>query len=160
VLTVKLTDGKPLEISGRSTSYDLKLAADAIERGLAVYRGAKDRVAFDGARLCRGESDAKAWLDRLRALVVKAETFREAPPTHDELARILDDAHATEEHRAAAAVALAATGNEGKARLRVARDATADPKLRVAIDAAISDDDGALADALHEIGAQDRTAER
>jgi hypothetical protein len=85
---------------------------------------------------------------------------RESPPTHDELARIVDDAHADAEHRAAAAVALAATGDDGKSRLRLARDATADPGSRVAIDAAISDDDRALADALTEIGVVDRAAER
>jgi hypothetical protein len=143
---------KPLRITGRATAHDLSRARDAIDRELTTYQAKGERVPFDGARLSRGESDAKAWLDRLRTLVKGAETFREAPPTHDDLARIVDDAHATEEHRAAAAVALAATGDQGKARLRVARDSTADPKLRVAIDAAISDDERALSDALAEIG--------
>ena len=160
VLKIVGRNAPDVHVSGRSTNYDLKLAADAIDRGLTVYRGAKERLPFDGARLSRGEADAKVWLDRLRALVTKAETFRDAPPTHDELARIVDDAHATEEHRAAAAVALAATGEAGKSRLRVARDSTADPKLRVAIDAAIEDDERALTEALGEIGAQDRAAER
>src|SRR5262249_48261898 len=114
-LVVLRKERKALRITGRATADDLSRARDAIDRGLTAFQAKGERIPFDGARLSRGESDAKAWLDRLRTLVKGAETFREAPPS-------------------------------------VARDSTADPKLRVAIDAAISDDEGALHEALVEIG--------
>ena len=55
-------------------------------------------------------------------------------------------------HRAAAAVALRdQLDDEGKRRLRVAADACASPKVRVALEAAAEDDDQKLSLALEQL---------
>ena len=144
-----------LSISSRAETLELQQAAEAIEAGMARYRASGERAPFDVARLARSGAKGADWLSRVRALTRMPASYRDAPPSREELARVIADAHASEEQRAAAAVGLAALGEEGKTHLRVARETTADPKLRVAIDAAISDDDDALAEALDEVAAAD-----
>lgn len=152
--------GPRLSVSARAGTGDLEQAARAIEAAMASYRASGGRAPFDSARLARSGAKPADWLARIRALARMPATYREAPPSRDELARIVGDAHATEEQRAAAAVGLAALGEEGKTHLRVAREATADPKIRVAIDAAIAEDDDAIAAALDDVAAADRERER
>jgi hypothetical protein len=148
--------GPRLSVTSRAGTPDLEQAARAIDVGVKSYQASGQRAPFDSARLARSGAKAVDWLSRIRALARMPASYREAPPSHDELVRIVADAHASEEQRAAAAVGLAALGEEGKSHLRVAREATADPKLRVAIDAAIDDDDDAIAAALDDVGVADR----
>jgi len=155
-LTVYGKDGPQLTISSRAGSPDLQRAAQAIDAGMASYHASGQPAPFDSARLARGGAKAADWLSRIRALARMPASYRESPPSREELARILGDPRASEEQRAAAAVGLAALGDEGKTHLRVARETTADPKLRVAIDAAVADDDEAIAAALDDVAEADR----
>jgi hypothetical protein len=149
-LVVYGSAGPRLSVSARARAGDLQQAAQAIEAGMKAYRASGERAPFDSARLARGGATPADWLSRIRELARMPATYRETPPSHEELARILGDAHASEEQRAAAAVGLAALGDQGKTHLRVAKESTADPKIRVAIDAAIADDDDAIAAALDD----------
>jgi hypothetical protein len=155
-LTLYGANGPQLAVSSRAEPPDLRQAAEAIEAGMNAYHASGGRAPFDSARLGRSGARSADWLARIRTLARMPASYRDAPPSHDELARIVGDVHASEEQRAAAAVGLAALGEEGKSHLRVAREATADPKLRVAFDAAIADDDEAIAAALDEVTVADR----
>jgi hypothetical protein len=155
-LVVHGSAGPRLSVSARVGSHELEQAARAIDAGAQAYRATGERAPFDSARLARGGATPAHWLSRIRDLARMPPTYREAPPSYEELARILGDAHASEEQRTAAAVGLAALGDQGKTHLRVAKESTADPKLRVAIDAAIADDDEALTAALDDAAGADR----
>lgn len=101
---------------------------------------------FDRASLARGERDDRDWVRALRGLLKRAASFRDAgPPTEDALLAIVEDGSADAHDRAAAAIAIARAHPE---RIRVAADATAAPKLRVALEAALDDDDERVAAAL------------
>ena len=70
----------------------------------------------------------------------------------EQLWRIVEDPSQKPELRAGAAVVLGGTlGEEGRARLRVAAGAVAEPGVRIAIEAAGGDDEEALAQALEEL---------
>ncbi len=155
-LILQGANGPRLSVSARGGLPDLQQAAVAIEAEMNRYAASGERVPFDGARLARSGTSSADWLARIRALVRTRASYREAPPSREELVRIVADAHVSEEQRAAAAIGLAALGEEGKSHLRVARETTADPKLRVAIDAAIADDDDAIAAALDDVAVPDR----
>lgn len=126
------------------------------------------RAALDAYRRCTTEDDAAslepgsrstaAWLARLRGFGEGANAGpREAPIPVDRLWRIVEDPHATPPVRAGAAVALARSLDaEGKHRLRVVASDTAAPHLRIALDAAASDDDDAVSAALNEVQASVR----
>jgi hypothetical protein len=80
------------------------------------------------------------------------EGFRVDAPSREELLEVIDDPTADEETRAAAAVVLArGRDEETEARLRIAREGTASPRLRVAIDAALAGEDDALERALDDV---------
>ena len=93
------------------------------------------------------------WIRALRAMGVGADaTLRTAPTDPEVLLRVVESPGSRAEERAAAAVALAASGDEeAKTRLRVAAEAVAEPKLRVALDAAVEEDETALEAALGEL---------
>ncbi len=72
------------------------------------------------------------WLREVRALV-KSRSYRDAVLDTDRLWRVVDDPSMVPATRAGAAMALAAIDGDARARLRVAAEACADPKLRVAL---------------------------
>jgi hypothetical protein len=72
------------------------------------------------------------WLHEVRELV-QPRSYRESLLDADRLWRVVDDPSMVPATRAGAAMALAALDDEARARLRVAADACADPKLRVAL---------------------------
>lgn len=91
--------------------------------------------------------------DWVRALGAKDETsFREAPIRPDDLWRVVESPAAEPSARAAAAALLArAAGDEDRARLRIAADTCAEPKLRVVLDKAATGTDAF--EALEELNA-------
>jgi hypothetical protein len=93
------------------------------------------------------------WVVALKAMLEKTSTFREgAALAIDQLWRVLEDPDAAAERRAAAAVALSPKLDDaGRARMRVAAEATVAPKLRVAFEAAADADDARLVDALEDL---------
>ncbi len=78
------------------------------------------------------------------------ETFRgAAAPTPEALLRVVEDASAKPVERVAAAIALAAAGDAARVRIRVVAEATAAPRLRVALEAVAREDE--VADALEAL---------
>lgn len=124
--------------------------AERIEETIRLR--AVHRTPFDRATLARGDRDPLDWVRELRGLLARAASFRDAgPPTEDALLAIVEDGSAEASDRAAAAIAVSRTP-KARARLRVAADVTAAPKLRVALEAALEDDDEKLSDALRSLG--------
>jgi hypothetical protein len=120
-------------------------------------RGAPAALAWDDGILARGERAVGEWVAALRRLEDKVQTFRQqagAGSVFERLWEILEDAAAAPARRAAAAVALSPHLDErGRERLRIAAQATATPKLRIALEAAAEDDDDRLIRALDEVAA-------
>ncbi len=124
-------------------------------------RHVREHGAFDPRALRAEGDDEKAWLGRLRALADRVQSFRVDAPSTEELLAIVDDATLDEEARAGAAVVLGArSDDEAKARLRVAKEATASPKLRVVLDAAADGQEEDVERALTDIGGEARKAAR
>lgn len=107
--------------------------------------------------LDRDERETSAWIARLRGLRTR-DDYRTAAVTDDALLAVVEDPAAPEAARAAAAVALRAAGDEANQRIRIAAEASASPKLRVALEAATHDDDDATALALDEVAPRKRRA--
>jgi hypothetical protein len=96
-----------------------------------------------------------AWLAALRQLRTGEGGYREGAVRDDDLWRAVEDPTAAEDVRAGAAAALRCSRSldeVARQRVRVAAEATASPKLRVALDAATGDSEEALASALDDFG--------
>lgn len=103
------------------------------------------------AAVARGGRTGSAWLDALRRLAAgTADAYRATIVDRDQLWALLDDPAARPAARAAAAVALGTSDPaRPRERLRIAADALADPKTRVALHRiADATDDAALTEAL------------
>lgn len=164
--------GIELHVSGRKVPVPLvarytlgpleREARDAlverIREGIARHATTDDRAA-DAHRLDRGKRPIAEWI----ASLVAAEEgdFRTAPLRSAELEAVLDDgASQAATRRIGAAVALSRRGDDARARVRVAAETTAAPKLRVALEAIASDAEGAvLARAIEEAEEESRAAE-
>lgn len=110
--------------------------------------------ALETALVQRGPRDARGWLRALRSIGARATADYRSASMADDLWRIVEDVAAPADARAGAAIALrGALGDEGRARLRRTADATAMPRLRIAIEAAASEreDEEALVAALAEV---------
>jgi hypothetical protein len=127
---------------------------------------AREASPLDPQTLARGGQPTPAWIASLRALGAGIETFRDAmPATREALARLLEDAGEPAMRRAAAAIALSASGDEdAKKRLRVAAQKTWSPRLRATLEAAQREEDEALCTALlaleDEVGQPDADRKR
>lgn len=92
--------------------------------------------------LSRGDRSAKEWLDHLRAL--RDADYRTRAIREEDLWRIVEDPAAPEDARAGAAALLRSSlDDDGRARIRVASETTASPRLRVALDATVEAEDDA-----------------
>jgi hypothetical protein len=102
------------------------------------------------AQIGEAAKSTKEWLAELRALGSGAMvTHRVAPIAPETLLRVVEDATAPPPARVAAAVALKASGDvSAQARVRVAAETAAHPKLRVALERTIEDDEVALVEAV------------
>jgi hypothetical protein len=121
--------------------------ADRINEAIRLRKAEEEP--FDRATLARGERDDVLWIRELRGLLSRGASFRDAgPPPVDALLAIVEDGSAEPTDRAAAAIAIAKKQPE---RVRVAAEATAAPKLRVALEAALEDDDEKLAAVLRDL---------
>ncbi len=87
--------------------------------------------------LARGGRPAEEWARQLAALGAQdGSAYRSAAPPHEELWKVLEDPTCHAEVRAGAAAALCASmGEAERARVRVAIEQVASPKLRVALSA-------------------------
>jgi hypothetical protein len=103
------------------------------------------------AALARGERSVAAWVKELRAMAETAGAqYRSAAVPAETLWRIALDPKEKEELRIGASLALrAALDDDGRTKLRVAADASASPRVRIALAAAAEeDDDDAIAEAI------------
>jgi len=133
---------------------------ERIREAMATYQ--RGEVTASAAVLDRGDRDVAAWIRALRAVGSGAAAdHRTAPVLPEQLWRIVEDPSQKPELRAGAAVVLGgALDDEGRARLRVTAGAVAEPKVRIAIEAAGGDDEEALAEALADLPREMRGAPR
>jgi len=106
--------------------------------------------------LARGGRTKVQWLEGVAAMG-QGGSYRGSVVPEEDLWTVLHDASAPEDARAAAAMALRASLDDaGRARVRVAADAVASPRLRVALESAVADDVERLASAMADLGAASR----
>ena len=104
----------------------------------------------------RGTRSRKEWRAALAKLRGAEGGYREAVVRDDDLWRVVEDPSAPEDARGGAAMLLRGSLDDvGKARVRVAAEATASPKLRVALDAAAGEADERFDAALDELAGDD-----
>ncbi len=154
-LRVVLRSGKdvrlPVVLAGLG-KLRLELLTERVLQALASFREGADEAAADLLR--RGDRSVGAWVRALRSLGSGANVdARTAPVPRDRLLRIVEDPSLPPLARAAAAVALGPElDDEGRGRLRLAAEASALPRLRVAIETAAGGAEAAeLEAALAEI---------
>lgn len=161
-IMIHLTNGETVTIHAtmaRSRSLFARQQRDAI---LARIREAHGHFMVSGsggptvdvaALVGRGSRGRGEWLAALRRLR-DVTNYREAVVRDEDLWAVVEDPAAPEDARAGAAIALRAGKGldaDGKARIRVAAEATASPRLRVALDAASGDSTERATDALNEL---------
>ena len=121
-----------------------------VEQARAASSTPSTRV--DPAAVARREQSAAEWIASLRALVHAEGGMRTAPIVRDQLFDLVGDARLDAASRAGAAAAMGlARVATDRARLRVMAATTAQPKLRVVIEAAANGDEEALRDALDAV---------
>ncbi len=152
VLVTRKSDGVTLEIVFASAEGEsLCPEAAALRERIAEVQRLHHRGATpaDLGLLGRGELAVPAWIAALRELGGHDETFRKVGLGVDVLLRAVEDVTASPVIRAAAAVALR-PHLDAPRRLRVeaVASASATPKLRVALEAAMADDEDAIAESL------------
>lgn len=156
-LVVHLRDGRAVRVAltlGRFGGWSTEEAKQLVERIEAIVAPgeAHDVNARVGARLARGSRDLAGWLGALRALGIRAKaTLRDADVDSDALWTLASGSNVAPDVRVGAAVALAARGDEERTRLRVAAETMAEPRLRVALEAAAAGDDARIARAVARV---------
>jgi hypothetical protein len=157
-LWLHLTGGRSLrlgawwvhgEVPGLSPAAYLRSIMDRIQ--WAQVASDTGRAARIGAR----DVPPRDWIRALRAALDKgAFGFRDRALVPDQLWDTLQNAGLPATERAAAAIALGPSLDDtGKERLRIAAEASADPKFRVLLQAAADSDEDAIVEALGEIEA-------
>lgn len=149
-VALELVDGDRLVLpigDGRTSAARAAQLGERIRAQLAAHRE-RSGEEVSGAALRRGQRAPEAWLERLRSVGEGANAnAREAPVATDKLWRIVENPGADPILRGGAAAALSA--HEGSdERLRIVLDDTAEPHLRIALEACIERDERALVEAL------------
>jgi hypothetical protein len=158
VVDLLLESGEEYRIPVANTAWDFGKTSRLHQR-ISDARDAHRRgVPAEAAALIeRGRRSHIEWVQALRANEARAN-LRRAPLEPDKLWRIVEDVQSAPLERAAAATALSGAMNDGeRRRLQRIASATAAPRLRIALDAAGSDDEQALAEALAELDQQATT---
>jgi hypothetical protein len=133
-ILVRLARGRPLQLTVGGWAHRAELRDVLVER---IEEARSAFVASDGtsgteALVAPGGRPAERWLREVRALA-RARHYRETRLDREHLWRVVDDAAAPPTTRAGAALALSELDQPGRARLRVAAEACAEPRLRVAL---------------------------
>jgi hypothetical protein len=151
-ISLSVRPGKRLRLRLLGTGSEAEISRDAllrrIEEAQAAFVASRDTEGTE-ALIAPGGRAVAEWVRDIRALA-RARDYREARVETERLWNVVGDASAAPATRAGAAVALAtAAENDARARLRVASEACADPKLRTAlVRVADGASDEALAEAL------------
>lgn len=133
-------------------NQDARLLVSRINERIATHR----KGPTDAALLVRGERDARTWMRAVIGTSDEHASFRVPAFPAEDLWRVVEDPAAATTARAAAALALKSQlDDDGRARLRIAADACASPKLRVALEATACPppdlDEQALEEAFEEL---------
>lgn len=165
-IRLRLYDGSEelLYTSMRTNNYRMGNDYAAQHRDAVLARIAEAHAAFrargpaaDVSSLVgRGTRSREEWRAALAKLRATEGGYREAVVRDDDLWRVVEDPSAPEDARGGAAMLLRRSLDDaGKARVRVAAEATASPKLRVALDAAAGEADEPFDAALDELAGDD-----
>lgn len=132
-----------------------------MESALRAHRSLDDASTVAEA-LARGDRTGGDWLADLVKLRAGGTDYRTAALRDEDLWTLLESPSATEDARAAAALVLRRSlDDEGRARIRVAAEATASPRLRVALDrAADAAEDAAVEEAVADLAKPQRVRRR
>jgi hypothetical protein len=161
-LSIRLRTGEEVvvPITGRTRDGPnpnaVEVVQERIREALKTHRAGG--AAADAALLRRGGRGIGEWVATLRTVGAGANVdMRTAPFPRERLFRIVEDPACASSDRAAAAIALGADlDDEGRARLGAIAQATAAPRLRIAIEKAASAVPlGELEDALAELQADE-----
>jgi hypothetical protein len=161
-IRIQLASGKVemLHTSNSRRNSILSLAPhrDAVlARLLEAWSSHRERgpTADVAALVARGTRNPVEWRRALEQLASADPGYREPALRDEDLWRVVEDPRAREDARAAAAVLLRSRLDDGgRARVRIAAEASASPRLRVALDAAAAGSDDALDAALAELAQQ------
>jgi hypothetical protein len=129
-LTLHSGEQVTVRVSSPEPARDRRLVADL----RAEIARPPDAPSAALAALQRRDRDVTEWRDALRALAVGSSAYRDAAVDPTDIERAVAARDATPELRVAAAIALAAGGDDGRTRVRVAAAASADLPLREALD--------------------------
>jgi hypothetical protein len=111
------------------------------------------------ALVARGTQSRSEWLVALEKLARADGGYRQAIVRLEDLLRIIEDPAAPEDARVGAALVVRkSAGEEAKARVRIAAEASASPKLRVALDAAAAGTDETMEAALEDFAPEKERA--
>jgi hypothetical protein len=148
---LRLDDGSTVRAKARHLTPEeqVELSTRLEDARRAWLAGTADQAAL--ARLDRRGRAPAAWRDALRALLGEASGYREGSLSREDLLRVVESPAAPVERRLGAAMALSADGAcEDRARIRVAAEACANPRVRIALAQAASGeiDEAALEEAL------------
>jgi hypothetical protein len=157
VVVLGTTSGEVRLFASGQSHDQVDALFDHIERGRAAA-AAVDAPPLDA--LDRKGRSVEEWRTALGDPAFGEAGFRSAGLGQVELDDVLADPNAPLERRVAAALALRSRDDEARRRIRVAAATSADPHLRIALDAASADeiDDRRIARALEE--AEERGALR
>jgi hypothetical protein len=147
---LELATGETVVLPRAVGAVDTAAMVERLREALDVHRAAaqKDSVA---SLVARGDRAPADWLAHLRTL--RAEDYRTSALRDEDLWRVVEDPSAAPDARAGAAMLLRGSLDDaGRARIRVASDASASPKLRVALDATLGEEeDEAIEERLAEL---------
>jgi hypothetical protein len=158
-LEIVFEDGKThrIAVSIEMSPPRIEALAARVRAAIAARVGGPQRVETSPLLERHGRSLA-AWRKQLRKLVIDARDYRHPSLSADDIAAVLDNAEAPIEQRIGAALALSAGADaEARPRIRVAAEACANEKVRVALASLVDGegDDQAIEEAL---GARRRRA--
>jgi hypothetical protein len=159
-IRLELRDGKTETIQTASGKQRYNGGAHREHRDLVLVRirealaahGAVESGADVAALVARAGRTIDEWKTALTKLAGAQASYREAAVRDEDLWRLVEDPRADEDARAGAALVLRSKlDDDGKARVRIAAEASASPKLRVALEAASDGSEEAAFEALDEI---------
>jgi hypothetical protein len=159
-LSFRLRSGEELlvPVARRAADVEIAVIDERVREAMKSFESGEG--AAEGARLERQGRSIADWVTALRGIGAGADaSLRTAPIPRDRLFRIVEDPTARAAERAAAAVALGGElDDESRVRLRSVAEATAAPRLRVAIESAAGGDGAAMEAALAELDEEEERA--
>ncbi len=149
-LTLRSGEEVNLPIGNRWSDALAYGLVERIREAVDVYK--RGDVESAAALLDRRDRTIPQWIAMLKGVGAGAATLRTAAIDTERLWHLLESAGAPPKQRAAAAIALSSCDEQdAKARIRIAANAVAEPKLRVVLEAASQSDEAAIEQAMQEL---------